>query len=574
MGVDMPRPLLLLLTAAVQGMALVSAPLPCTANLSLTKAFIYMAVLNLVLWFVYIVAIYPNFITPLRHLPTPKGANPIFGHVRSQFTSPRGEDYRRFIQEIPNDGIIRLKGVFNSDTILLTNFKGLAEVLVTRPYDFPKPEPNREALRLTIGDGLVTTEGAQHKQQRKHSLPSFGFRQIKGLYPLYWEKAVKMTRCIGAEVFGKVSSKGDTEKSDKQTGITDIEYWAPKATLDIIGVAGLGRDFNTLENSDDKIVHLYERLLTPTTEMQVLIGLYVLFGGLVANILYPTAARRLAKTTAELRSLSEQFVREKRERLEKSEADGIESVDTLAHLMKTGVFSDQELVDQLLTIIAAGHETTSSAFTWAIYLLSTHQDIQTRLQEELYASLPPEYLQRTSPNSPKSTPSDPNSVDLATLLESLPLLNGVCNETLRVYPTVPVTVRKAERTTTLLSGSVTIPANTRIFISPWATNKSVEIWGADAEEFKPERWIDPATNKPKLTGGADSNYAFLTFLHGPRSCIGQNFARSELRCLVAAFVAAFEFELAMPEEEIVPAGMVTTKPRDGLRVRIRRVQRD
>ncbi|KAG9777901.1 hypothetical protein KCU88_g4385, partial [Aureobasidium melanogenum] len=513
----MPRPLLLLLTAAVQGMALVSTSLPCTANLSLTKAFIYMAVLNLVLWFVYIVAIYPNFVTPLRHLPTPKGANPIFGHVRSQFTSPRGEDYRRFIQEIPNDGIIRLKGVFNSDTILLTNFKGLAEVLVTRPYDFPKPEPNREALRLTIGDGLVTTEGAQHKQQRKHSLPSFGFRQIKGLYPLYWEKAVKMTRCIGAEVFGKVSSKGDTEESDKQTGITDIEYWAPKATLDIIGVAGLGRDFNTLENSDDRIVHLYERLLTPTTEMQVLIGLYVLFGGPVANILYPTAARRLAKTTAELRSLSEQFVREKRERLEKSEADGIESVDTLAHLMKTGVFSDQELVDQLLTIIAAGkdslgetnqfqtdpiptqfqpnqypqtyqphsshnyldpqltflplssgksrHETTSSAFTWAIYLLSTHQDIQTRLREELYASLPPDYLQRTSPNSPKTTPSDPNSTDLATLLESLPLLNGVCNETLRVYPTVPVTVRKAElpgQPTKVLKSGVPTPRNSNL----------------------------------------------------------------------------------------------------------------
>lgn len=524
----------------------------------------------------------------------PKGAHPILGHAKSQFTDPRGEDYGRFIREIPNDGLIRLKGVFNTDQVLLTNAKGLAEVLVTRPYDFPKPERNRDILRLTIGDGLVTVEGAQHKKQRKHSLPSFAFRQIKGLYPLFWDKAVKMTQCIEAEVFAKQQAEIKADNSaaaaaaatadpDKPVsfGITDIEYWAPKATLDIIGVAGLGRDFNTLENSDDKLVPLYETLLSTTSDMAILIALHIVLGERLANILRPSASKRLAATTRELRALSEQFVREKKERMRqkdqsqsssdpfsskshdadsKSTNSTSDDIDTLAGLIKAGVFTDHELVDQLLTIIAAGHETTSSAFTWTVYLLCIHPDMQTRLRQELYEALPPS---RTANNS----------FDLASTLESLPLLNGVCSETLRVFPTVPVTVRTSKDDTMVLGGQHRLAAGTGIFISPWAINKDPAIWGPDAAEFKPERWIDPVTNKPNQTGGAASNYAFLTFLHGPRSCIGQNFARAELRALVAAFVVAFECSLADPELKIVPAGMVTTKPRGGLNVKLTRVQR-
>lgn len=168
-------------------------------------------------------------------------------------------------------------------------------------------------------------------------------------------------------------------------------------------------------------------------------------------------------------------------------------------------------------------------------------------------------------SNPLALPYDP--ADLATTLERLPLLNGIANETLRLYPTVPVTVRHAVRDTSLLGRH--IPEGSDVVLSPWATNRLKSIWGEDAEEFNPERWINKADNTPNNSGGADSNYSFLTFLHGPRSCIGQNFAKAELRCLIAAFVGRFEWDLETKVEDVKPAGVITIKPQNGLTVRVK-----
>jgi cytochrome P450 len=197
------------------------------------------------------------------------------------------------------------------------------------------------------------------------------------------------------------------------------------------------------------------------------------------------------------------------------------------------------------------HETTSSAFTWTTYLLATHPEVQTRLRQEIRENLP------TNPGP---------EVELAQLLESLPLLNAVCNETLRLYPTVPITIRDSIRPTTI--NDTFVPKGTQFVICPWAINRSPWLWGDDASSFNPDRWINP-NGKPNNNGGAESNYAIATFLHGPRSCIGKDFAKAELRCLVAAFVGAFEMELGMPPENIIPAGVVTTKPRDGMSLRLK-----
>lgn len=169
-----------------------------------------------------------------------------------------------------------------------------------------------------------------------------------------------------------------------------------------------------------------------------------------------------------------------------------------------------------------------------------------------------------------TNPLDTPEIDIARTLESLPYLNGVCNETLRLYPTVPVTMRIAIRDSTILGKP--IPRGTEVLISPWAINRNPKLWGPDADAFKPERWIDvgeDGTQKPNNSGGVDSNYCQLTFLHGPRSCIGQNFAKAELRCLIAAFVKAFEWEMIDPQEEIIPAGVITIKPKSGLHLKLR-----
>lgn len=134
------------------------------------------------------------------------------------------------------------------------------------------------------------------------------------------------------------------------------------------------------------------------------------------------------------------------------------------------------------------------------------------------------------------------------------------HETLRLYPTVPLTLRTATRDTYI--GGHLIPQGVTLVLSMWQMNRSPEVWGHDAAEFKPERWI--TGGKPNSNGGASSNYEFLTFLHGPRSCIGQNFAKAEMRCLLTSMIRTFEWGLAMDESKIIPRGVITIKPANGL----------
>jgi cytochrome P450 len=153
--------------------------------------------------------------------------------------------------------------------------------------------------------------------------------------------------------------------------------------------------------------------------------------------------------------------------------------------------------------------------------------------------------------------SDP-AIDVASLLEGMPYLNGVCNEVLRLFPTIPLTARITVRDTTMI-------------VAPWAINRNPKLWGPDSEEFVPERWIDK-NGRATMNGGAESNYAFLTFLHGPRSCIGERFARAELRSLLAALVGSFEFEMADPDEKVIVGGTITSKPKNGMKLKLRPVE--
>jgi cytochrome P450 len=223
--------------------------------------------------------------------------------------------------------------------------------------------------------------------------------------------------------------------------------------------------------------------------------------------------------------------------------------DILSVAIESGGFSDDNLVDQLMTFLAAGHETTASAMMWAAYLLCKYPDVQKRLREEIRSNLP--------------SLSAANSQITAGDIEKLHYLWAVCNETLRFIPSVPLTLRIAAHDTTILDQP--IPKNTVIILCPWAVNVSKEQWGPDADQFNPERWMAPGKAN---TGGAESNYSFLSFLHGPRSCIGKDFAKAEFATLLASWVGSFGMEFAEKDFVLDIGGAVTSKPKGGLKVRM------
>ncbi|KAL9092124.1 MAG: hypothetical protein Q9165_004557 [Trypethelium subeluteriae] len=552
MATEIPTPLLMILLAALESVVGTYAVPQYLPPNPFNWLFIRLAIIQVSLWAIWAVFIYPFFFSPFLDLPHPKGGLPLFGHGAAMFNKPPGKDFLNMMTSVPNDGLIHFRGFFYRDRLLLTDPKALAEVLVTKTYDFEKPSRVRAFLRTVLGDGLIIVEGDEHKFQRKHIMPVFSFRHIKDLYPIFWDKATALTQGLAAEI-AESPTYSSNEKA-KVTGDVEVNHWANKVTMDIIGLAGLGREFNALKNSDDKLIQNYEEILEPTSEKVLFFTLNILMGRSFVRLLPWKVNARMRITTSTLRDICRQLVRDKRELIKMR---GAEQIDLLSILIKSNNFSDDQLVDQLLTFLAAGHETTSSAFTWTTYMLATHPDMQTRLRAEIHKHVP--------------SPSSSNTADLATVLESLPLLNAVCNETLRLYPTVPVTIRDSIRPTSILGHA--IPAHTQILLCPWATNRSTALWGPDAAEFMPERWIDydaakgvpPEDGRPNNHGGSQSNYSNLTFLHGPRSCIGQGFAKAELRALVAAFVGCYEWGMADPDEKIIPSGVVTTKPQNGMR---------
>lgn len=203
--------------------------------------------------------------------------------------------------------------------------------------------------------------------------------------------------------------------------------------------------------------------------------------------------------------------------------------------------------------MAAGHETTSSAFTWTLYYLCKYPEAQTKLRQEIHEKIP----------SPRKSGAQVTAADL----DNCRYIHAVCNEVLRIIPPVGLTMRIAAQDATI-NGQF-IPKNTIVVIAPYAINASTQLWGSDAHEFDPERWMAPGQAGK---GGAESNYSFLTFLHGPRSCIGQAFSRAELACLLAAFIGRFDAELKDKDFVAEIKGGITSKPKGGLWLRVKELE--
>lgn len=158
------------------------------------------------------------------------------------------------------------------------------------------------------------------------------------------------------------------------------------------------------------------------------------------------------------------------------------------------------------------------------------------------------------------------------MLENMPYLNGVCEETLRMYPTVPVTVREAIKDTTV--AGIPISKDTQFVLNPYAINRHPRYWGDNADEMVPERWIDVAkdgSKRPNKNGGTSTNFSEITFLHGPRACIGRDFAKAELRCAVAGMLGRFEFKLETTEEPLI-VGVITMRAKGGVHLRLRKLE--
>ncbi|TWU72928.1 hypothetical protein ED733_000856 [Metarhizium rileyi] len=512
------------------------------------------------------IIVYPRFFSPLRRLPHPPNGHWLWDQTGRILKEPTGFPMREWVDNIPNAGLIRYSTWFEQ-RVLVTNPKGLAEVLVTKNYDFEKPKQFSQSLGRFLGRGILFAEGDEHKRQRKNLMPAFAFRHIKNLYPTFWRKAREMAQVLSATIKEDSRRDGTTEEKKKASGdaaavehapgAIEVYDWNSRATLDIIGVSGMGRDFNSLHDPSNKLNQTYKSIFNPG-RVGNLIRLVAIF--IPIQLLRLLPLRRNTETSqasSYIKQVCRDLITEKRARLEAQKQRSKTDIDILSVALESGGFSDEDLVNQMMTFLIAGHETTATAMTWAVYELCKHPSIQQKLRDEVRSKLPPLDDDVT-----------------AAQIDDCPYLQAFCNEVLRVWSPVPLTLRVAARDTSIVGQF--IPRGTPVILCPWAVNLSRQLWGPDAHEFKPERWLDDdvVDGHTNNRGSAESNYAFLTFLHGPRSCIGQKFAQAEFACLVAAWAARFEtrFEeggaLAGGEEPRISTG-ITSRPKGGLWVQLK-----
>ncbi|KAH6870767.1 cytochrome P450 3A4 [Alternaria rosae] len=499
----------------------------CLPNASLTMYWLAFTILNSTVLVFYNMVLRPFFLSPLRKLPQPKGFIPLFGHGRLLLKKRQsGRDWHlQTMKTVPHDGIILRRGFLHSTRLIPTTPAALADVLVHKSYDYEKPSRARRFLMRFLGEGLLLSEGEEHRFQRKRLAPAFHFRNVKELYPVFCAKSMEFCGAIGQELSGRPD------------GVLNICRYTSRVTLDLICLAGMGRDTGSLWNSEDDLIKNYEEILEPTKEKMAYYTANIVLPPWLVGMLPWKLHERVKVTTGNLRRICSEIVAERKAKMESKDVEGR---DILSIMIRDNLLSDNHFADQLLTLLAAGHESTSSALTWASYMLAQHPAIQTRLRCE---------IQQCTPDSKVLSDS---SSDAASLLESMLYLNCVCNEVLRLFPPVSITARVAIRDM-VVCGQV-IPGSTMLWIAPWAINRNLQLWGPDSEECVPERWIDSKMGRATMNGGAGR----------------ERFARAELRGLVGSF----DLELENPEEKVVVSGAIASKPRNGMRLKLKNVQWD
>jgi len=548
----MPPPTLQIFAVSCAASALLSRFAP-HYSLGLVTTTLLLFFAQVALYAGYAIVFYPRFFSPIRHIPGPKDGTFFLDQTNRIIKAPSGYPMRDWTESVPNNGLIRYSMWFQ-ERLLVTTPAALSEVLVTKNYDFIKPPQVRNGLGRILGIGVLLAEGDEHKTQRKNLMPAFAFRHVKDIYPIFWNKSQEMVKCLAEASKSSESADekhtSDTEdQSQHEKGAIDVGTWTSRATLDIIGLSGMGQDFDSLHDPSNDLNNTYRSVFNPGRAGRALQLLGAVLPFWLVSNLPIKRNREIIAAQNHIKQVCRDMIVKKHKAMESGKRT---DVDILSVAIESGGFQDEELVNQMMTFLVAGHETTATAMIWAIYQLCFKPEVQQKLRAEIRAKIP-------------SLDSDIS----AAQIDDCHYLQAVCNEILRLWAPVGLTIRVANVDTSIAGEFV--PKGTLVIMSPRATNTSTALWGADAIEFKPERWLN-ADGKANAKGGADSNYSMLTFLHGPRSCIGQKFAQAEFACLLAAWVGRYEsrFEegslLAKGELDI--KGGVTSKPKGGVWVKL------
>jgi len=386
------------------------------------------------------------------------------------------------------------RGVYN---YVINHPDDIKRVLLTNHRNYTKGE-GMDRVKILLGNGIMTSEGDFWRRQRRMMQPSFHRRVIDQFSALI------------REVNDKFAARW-AEKAARAEAV-NLSDDTSELTLEIVLRSIFGSDLARLEKQLG--ANPFEVVAKEQNR----------------DLKFAFRFRSLTKLVAEL--------------IERRRRQPEEHFDFLSMLMATRdrstneAMSDKELIDEVLTLIVAGHETTAAALTWTWYLIGQHPDAAEQLQSE----------------ADRAGSDQTLGLDAA---ESLQFTHQVLQEALRLYPPGWLITRRTLEADEL--GGYPIAPRTDVFVSPYTLHRHPAYW-SDPEEFRPERFA-----------GADAEerhrFAYIPFAVGPRHCIGENIAMFEMLVHVHAMSRRFRLTPA-GNDPIELEAQINLRPRSSLMMNV------
>jgi cytochrome P450 family 110 len=406
---------------------------------------------------------------------------------------------------------------FGGGLVFVNQPQAIQEILTrdtaigSRSPIYSTPGELNQILSPIIGNAsVIMLDGDRHRRRRQLVMPPFHGDRMRSYGQLIQDLTIAAFDSIPLN-----------QPFEARSITQDI-------SLNIIlkAVFGLseGDRFSTLKQLMSQIADLFQSPLSSA----------VLFYPLLQQDLGPWSP--WGKLQRDRQNLDDLIYREIAERRSESRSDRI---DILSLLMAAKdemdqPLTDQELRDELMALLFAGHETTATAMAWALYWTHHHPEVRTKLLQEL-----------------ATLGDNPEPIDIF----KLPYLTAVCNETLRIYPVAMLTFPRRVETSTSLLGYSLEPG--QIVVGCIYLVHHREDLYPDSYEFKPERFLDRQF----------SPYEFMPFGGGSRRCVGEALAMYELKLVLAKVLSRYQFELVDSTPEPARRRGVTLAPGNGVKLR-------
>jgi cytochrome P450 len=373
-------------------------------------------------------------------------------------------------------------------------------------------------IAIGLGNGILTNEDpVSHKRNRRLINPAFSSSELKKY----------------AEVMGAAALRADERWHHGQ--LVEITEEMGRITLDVVGRTLLGddtdRDAKTVIDSLEVILKRFGIGFIP---------------GAVKLLDTPLpAAVKIRKGVASMRGTVERVVADHKRN--PSSYDDI--VAALLAATEDGEgFTEQQVLDETLTLMLAGFETTANALSWTWWLLDQNPSVAADLRAEIDAVLG-------------------DAVPTYDDISRLPFTMATVAETMRLRP--PAWIIEREAREPIEFGGYHVRKGTTILVSPWVIHRDPRWWGADALDYRPSRWIN-ADGGFDHTAPGQPRGAYFPFGGGNRICIGEQFAWSEA-VIVLATLARRWAPVTMPGQDVKTWAAVTLRPHPGIRMKLQRL---